>query len=164
MKQNKSHGPHSAEVHVPVPRSAFSASANPAKPIIFIIIGILMVLVIFTTIYSILNKPEDRVKARISALATDYYENYFYDDFTSSEQFAQIEDINSAMEKYTRRGFSDISLRQLFLHDSSRTTNDAAFLKNYCNENKTFIRIFPEPPYGKTDYHIEYTYSCNFSE
>ena len=164
MKQNAkdNRGPHSTDVHINVPKHTSSGRSNPAQKIVLVIIGVVMALVIFLVVFSVFNTSENQIKSRITRLATDYYENYFYDDFTSSPEFAKIDDLDTAMEKYTRRGFASISLRQLLLHDPAHTAEDANYLKSRCDENKSFIQIFPEPPYDKTSYHIEYTYSCNF--
>ncbi|MBR3230763.1 hypothetical protein IKF73_01910 [Candidatus Saccharibacteria bacterium] len=125
--------------------------------IIIVIIGASMVAVIIATICSLIFKPENLVKAQISALATDYYENYLYPSFDQNSP-----NFNDFMQKYETTGLTITTLRQILLHDHQKNVTAAPFLKEHCDENSTFIKFYPEYPYSKTSYHVEYSYSCDF--
>lgn len=140
----------------------FRQNTSVYKKTILFVIFAAMLIVIFASISIIFINPEKRVKDRIANLAEDYYENYFYANFTSSDKFKQIDNLDEAFEKYHSRGFSPITLNELLLYDHHKNEKYASFLTEYCDRNKTTIKFFIDPPYDKDSYHIEYTYSCNF--
>lgn len=123
------------------------------KKIVLVIIALTVIIVIATIVAIPFLEPERRVKADITALATDYYENYLYpDDLASSPN----------VSKYETYGFAPITLRQLLLHDHGKNSSHTSFLSQYCDPTATIIKYYADPPYGRTDYHIDYTYSCEF--
>ena len=124
-----------------------------------IIIMACVVLVAVATLVVLFSTPEQRIKRRIESLTREYYEEYYYDKFTSS-----IPDSNreSLMEKYSEYGFSEVPLRQLLLYDNGKHSDEVDELGRYCDINGTSVRIIPDAPYGKTNYHVEYKYSCKF--
>ena len=128
--------------------------------IIFIIITAAMIAVIVSVVCIFLFKPENTVKAKISELSSDYYENYLYQSLDpnslSSEEFSK------SMQKYEKTGLTITTLRQILLYDHKKNAKDAPFLKKYCDEDSTYIKYYPEYPYSKTSYRTEYTYSCEF--
>ena len=128
-----------------------------AKKSVLTIIILAMLVVTLALLLAYFLKPETIVKSKMSAISTDYYENYYYPQIVeqSSKPLPEI------LEYYSTHGFSQVTLRQLLLIDNERN-KDASDLKNYCDENATYIQIFPEPPYGKNNYHIDYHYSCTF--
>ena len=147
---------HSTDVHISVPQKASFTGASFGKKISIFVIFTSMLLVILFTVFAILYRPDNIVRYKINNLATDYYENYYYN------QFADRDDLEEIMQKYTERGFSRITLRQLLLHDYEKNLETANYLRKYCDENKTYLYIFPDPPFTKTSYHIEYYYACDF--
>lgn len=153
---------YSRDVHISVPQSSSPKFSTISKFISLGIIIISMVLVVLALLLAIFNRPENVIKAKIDSLARDYYENYIYEEFVNSDAYAEITDLEAVMQKYVKRGFSRVALRQILLHDPDKYANDAAYLREYCNENSTFIQIFPESPFTRTAYHMEITYSCNF--
>ena len=113
------------------------------------IVGIVLLLCLF------LN-PEAQTKRKIEEMAHDYYETYYYKNFKNTTSGA------SDFEKYAEKGFPKVTLRQLLLFDGGRYKDLTESLTGYCDENTTTIQIFPEEPYNKQNYRIEYNYSCNF--
>lgn len=136
--------------------------SSSAKKISLIIVCSAMALVVLALIILPFVKDENLAKSKIDQLARDYYENYFYDDYTNSAKFQQLENKEETMQKYSERGFSRLTLRQLILQDYDKNAETATFLREICDENKTYIQFFPEAPYTKTSYHTKITYSCNF--
>ncbi len=124
------------------------------------VIIISMVIVVTATICSIVFKPEKVVKAKISKISADYYENFLYQSFDFDH--ASSEDYENFIQRYEKTGLSTTTLRQLLLHDHQKNADIAPLLKKYCDEDTTFIRFYPEYPYSKTSYRVEYSYSCDF--
>ena len=122
------------------------------KRSILAVIALAMFAVILTLLFVNFTKPEKVVTAKIEAITADYYENYFY------ERIKNYDNLNS----YTENGFSKVTLRQLLLFDSERYANDASLLSRYCDAEATYVRIYPEEPFGKTDYKVDYHYACTF--
>ncbi|MBR5027449.1 hypothetical protein IKX64_02600 [Candidatus Saccharibacteria bacterium] len=124
-----------------------------------IIIMVCAVLVTVATLVVLFLTPEQRIKGRIESLAHEYYEEYYYGKFTGSVPESNLE---SLMEKYSEHGFSEVPLRQLLFYDNGKHSDEADEIGHYCDINATSVRIIPDVPYGKTNYHVEYKYSCNF--
>ena len=116
------------------------------------VIALAMLVVILALLFASFTKPEKVVMAKIEAITADYYENYFYD---------RIKDYSN-LGSYTENGFSKVTLRQLLLFDSERHANDASLLNEYCDAEATYVRIYPEEPFTKTNYHVDYHYACTF--
>lgn len=133
---------------------------SPIQKIIIVIIVSVMAITIGFAIASFFLQPENLTKAKISNLATDYYENYLYENLINSEKFSG--NIDATMSEYRDRGLSTITLRQLLLHDQSKNASLANEIKNYCDEEKTTIKFYPDAPYSRSSYHVDYHYVCNF--
>jgi len=134
------------------------ASKNPAKPITLAIIGLAGLMVILATFSAFFFTPERVVKDKVETLAKEYYENTLYENIVNST----TKPLDEVMKKYAEKGFSRIFLRQLLVLSSSTHPDYSSIITSYCNENLTSIVIYPDAPYGKSDYHIEYDYSCKF--
>ena len=137
-----------------------SKSFFSPRNIILAVIIIVTLIVCVTTVGSIFLKPEYLVPQKIEALATNYYENVFYENMLNSDQFSG--DAKATLEKHNTRGLAIITLRQLLLQDQATTTDIADYLLTYCDQDTTTVHIYPEPPYTRTAYRIEYNYACNF--
>ena len=104
--------------------------------------------------------PEKIAHRELEKIAKDYYENYFYDNYTAN--FSDSER-NEKLAKISKNGFPHTMLRQLLLYDDGKHANSAPNFRyeGYtCDTNKTYVIYFPEEPYGKTDYRVEYHYDC----
>lgn len=135
-------------------------SLKGVKGVIIAVIVLAMFVGIFAIISSFFYTPERIIKSKIESIATDYYENYFYQDIASYKTTqSQLE---KTMEKYTKEGFARITLRQLFFHKDEQHTDTADTISKYCDQDNTYIQFFPVAPFGSTDYRVEYTYSCEF--
>lgn len=161
--KNSSHNFHASRNTVKPSRLARKQKSSRrvfkiTKRSILTVIILAMLVVILAVLLSTFASPERVVKSKVESIATDYYENYFYPEITegNSTPLSQI------MERYEESGFAKVTLRQLLLFDGGRHTSSTAALTAYCDENATFIQIFPTPPFSKTDYHIDYHYSCTF--
>ena len=112
--------------------------------------------------YFLAPTPEEATMSQLDQLASNYYEQYYYDKFANSEAFQSLEDVDSAMDKYVKTGFSRVTLRQLLVYNRSTTKPLSNQVLKYCDEEKTFVVFYPESPFERTSYHTKFTYSCAF--
>ena len=124
---------------------------------IMAIIALAFIIVIFFALFTTFYTPENNIKSKISNLAKDYYENYLY-ELISDNSSTPAE----ALKGYTESGLSVVYLRQLLYYSNEIDTETIDYLTTHCNENNTTIKYYPEPPFSKTSYHIDFTYSCDF--
>ena len=132
------------------------------KKTMLIVISVAGIIVVGGIFYAIFFNSENIVKAKISGMATDYYENYFYEKLLDSDKFKQIKNQEEKMEKYHTEGLSPITLGDLLLYDNEKNKEHRKYLTEYCDENQTLIKYYMDPPYERDSYHVEITYSCNF--
>ena len=128
------------------------------QKIIVCVIAIIFVLIFFFLIFSLINNPERSVKSKIDNLARDYYENFLYEQITHTNNQTPAK----ALEEYKSVGLSIVYLRQLLYNKNQNDEETIKYLTNYCDENDTIIKYYPEPPYQKDSYRVEYSYSCDF--
>jgi hypothetical protein len=144
---------HSSNIHVSKARLTSSGQA-PMQKIILVVIILAVLTVLAALIYSLLFNPERVVKSTISQLSNSYYEDYFYPNISG--------DASQALPRYTDTGLSKVTLRQLLLYDDQQTAKYQDLLSKYCDTNATYVQFYPTEPFGKSDYHTEFTYSCSF--
>ncbi len=148
---------YSSKVHIHKTRFLPSRQKTPAQKITLAII-ISAVILVITSILCIFIFDNERIaKNKISKLANEYYENYFYPSMSIEK-----DNLSNVMDDFLETGFNNINLRQLILATGKNHSADANFLHKYCDENATLIKFFPEPPYDNTSYHVEFSYSCSF--
>ena len=135
--------------------------SNPTKKIILVVILLVTITVIIASILSTTLTTENQVKSTIDNIASDYYENYFYETLYSSPEFDQ-NNPGAALEKYQTKGLSSLALRDLLLYDNQKHYDQYDYLTQHCDVNQTYILFFPDPPYDNSSYHTKITYSCNF--
>ena len=143
------------------PKRQKAKTSSPFKKIIIVIICLAMVSVALAVALPLIFSEENLTKQKLNFLAEDYYENHLYEDFINSGKVDK-NNLEDAMKIYSERGFTHILLRQILLHESYKDSDDAKFLRESCDENRTIIQFFPESPYTKKSYHTKITYSCNF--
>ena len=148
---------YSTKLHQAKTHFSTSRTKTTSQKIILTII-VLATLVVFTALLcSFLFNTERIVKSKISHLATDYYENYFYPNLSPDGK-----NMSDILKRYTDIGLAKVSLRQLILSNQNIPQQDIDYLQKYCDENTTFVQFFPTEPFSSTDYHTEFTYSCSF--
>ena len=128
------------------------------------VIVLVCLAVILMVLFGKFATPENIVTNKITSITKDYYENYFYDTIIGTNSIGDDSEksLEQIMSRYIEPGFASISLRQLLLFGGQRHADAAPILQNYCDENRTNVKIYPEPPFGRTDYHVEYNYSCEY--
>ena len=152
----------SSALHTSKSRVGIFSLNTPARKIILAVIIMAFAAVIAAVVSSFLLKPERIVKSKLDSLASDYYENYYYEKFANSDQAKSIDNLDSAMSKYVESGFARVTLRQLILHDAETNQSTADYVLKYCDKEGTYVIFYPESPFSRTSYHTEFTYSCAF--
>lgn len=152
----------SSRIHSSRARVSTHSDTNFAKIIILVVIIIAAIIVIFAVIHSLIFTPEAITKSNLSKLASDYYENYYYESIVNSKEFQSLDNVDSAMNKYTKKGFPKIKLQQLILQNQSSNQELTNQILKYCDEDSTIITFYPELPFDRTSYHVEFDYSCLF--
>ena len=136
-----------------------------ARRTILSVIGLAGLVVILAALFSIYATPENTVKRKIESIVADYYENYFYPQIIESNAIGTSDEkmpLTEVMARYTEPGFMAIPLEQLFIYDHQKYSGAAPVITEYCNTTTSTIKIYPDAPFGPTDYHVSYHYSCNF--
>jgi hypothetical protein len=137
------------------------SGADITRKIAMILIVFAMGVVVVFAVYKAINTPEKVTKDRISAYARAYYEDYFYPKVKSSVSGDNFETV---MRQYAEEGIDNgrVSLRQLMLHNGGKFSNELDAISDYCELDNTYVEIFPQKPYNKSDYRVNYKYSCKF--
>lgn len=103
-----------------------------------------------------LDNPKRAAERKLATIAKDYYENYFY------ERFVGERDPATALKPYAKTGFQRVYLRQLLLFDNQRHESARKLFEGEyrCDTNATAATYYPEEPFGRGDYRVEYTMAC----
>ena len=128
-----------------------------------VMIGVIVtaiVVVVISLVGSLLLNRERVVKAKLDVMAKEYYEGYIYEHLINGAM--SQDEIEKAMERYVDWGFAPVNLRQLLLYDNQRNIQEAGFVREYCDENNTSVKFYPEAPYDKKSYRLEYDYKCEW--
>ena len=129
-----------------------------AKKTIIIVICLSIIIVAVAIACHFLLNEEKLVKDRTKSLAQEYYEGYIYENLIhGAMDQAEIEQV---MDKYTLRGFAPVYLRQLLLSSTTDVNHD--LIAKHCDENTTFVKFYPEAPFDKESYRLEFSYDCDF--
>ena len=136
-------------------------SSTVAKWSVIAVICLAIVTVVAYGIFAMVYDEEKIVKTDLDTIASNYYEEYLYSSLMDEHPSqAQIEHL---MARYINRGFGRVHLRQLLLRANKNQINfDRGLILKHCDENNTIVRFYPEPPYNKKSYRIEYQYDCDF--
>ena len=146
-------------------RSRFQSSpakdySQLARKFMLFLIPFAILIMAFVFIYIAIFNPERQVPAKFEALATNYYENIFYENLQNSPNYPG--DAAEALQKYTETGLATVTLQQLIHYNQISDTDEAKYLLKYCDDKTTKVKFYPEAPFEKTSYRTEYTYNCNF--
>ena len=136
-------------IHVRIPSGTKKSIPTTGKVILGVIF-IATIMVATAVAIAFFSNPERLTKNELGALVSNYYENYFYEKITNAE----------VLDKYKDTGLSILTLRQLVLHEP-RLGGTENVEKN-CDLNLSYAKIFPQEPYGKKDYRVEYKYVCDW--
>ena len=132
-----------------------------AKRATVVFICICTTLVALNVVASAYFSPKAVVNREITALAEEYYEDYLYQNLIGSKTGDAI---GEELKRYKDSGTGTTYLRQLLLYDSGRRQKATSYFEQdgfTCDRNKTYVKYFPDPPYGKEDYHFDIKLVCD---
>ena len=132
---------------------------NFARKFLIVLIPCIAIILAIAIACTFIFNPERQAKSELEALARNYYENIIYQNMLNSDNFSG--DPAKTLEEYTDKGLSLVKLRQLILLNEDSNINTSHVLE-YCDKEQTLVKYYPEPPFEKTSYRIEFDYSCNF--
>ena len=130
------------------------------RRVIMLVISIAIIAVVAGAVFGLVWSPEKATKAKLDEMAREYYEGFVYENLINGAM--SQDEIEGVMDKYKVRGFAPVYLRQLLLYNNQENMKEAGFVKNYCDENLTYVKIYPEAPYDKKSYRVEYNYVCEW--
>ena len=136
-------------------RKIFTIAKNSILTVIILSTMIIILVLLFMTF----SDPERIIKSNIESYATDYYENHLYQEIATTSSSDSIAEI---MQKYATIGFSPVPMRQLLVYSNNDQNEITSIISSYCDIGDSYIKFFPNPPFGKHDYRIEYHYACTF--
>lgn len=120
-----------------------------------VVVSALMILCAFGI--AAVGKPTNKVERELNKIADDYYITYLYPRLLGNLE-ANPEAI---LDKYLDNGVATTYLRQLLHYDNDRNAASATvFATMACDTNTTWVRYYPEAPFGPRDYHVEYKMNC----
>lgn len=124
---------------------------------IILIIIIIIFIVLALTDFSGVKKSKANSAAKRVTKA--YYEDFYYKNMSSSRNYSDLKKILTIYEKdgmnlYIRSATSII--------DQKKYEDDIKLLNKYgCDNEKSFISIYPEKPFKQKDYKIKINLNCS---
>lgn len=96
----------------------------------------------------------------LKEMGKDFYENFYYDLVVKDHGTDQISKFNTVGIKV------DLSNLERYKSDNKEKVEKFVNPKTNqsCNKDETKVVIYPEDPYGKTNYRLETILSCGFDE
>ena len=136
--------------------STFKSHASQVKRIVTVFVVICISLVAINAVASAYFNPKTLIERELSSLAEEYYEDYLYQRLIGERTGDEIAD---ELKSYKEVGVTNTYLRQLLLYDSGRRKAATSYFEG-CDRNQTYVKYYPEPPYGRQDYHFDIKLSC----
>ena len=138
-----------------------SSAENRVKTIgiaagIVVVIAVIVVLIVAKPFGNKDKKVETKLNDRMTELAKNFYENYYFDQVGSEFVKGHAENgIKIDLANLARINNSD---SQSVLDEFKNSEGEA------CNTSSSKVTIFPKDPYGKTDYELKIELDCNFKK
>lgn len=126
-----------------------------------LVVGIVTAVLVASNAFKKDPEPtrEDNLKSYLTDMGRDFYESYYYDAVGSSDESRK-----NFLQKYSEIGIK-VSLDNLSRYNSEVVTSkiDEFFSEDEnkdCSKDNTKVIIYPQEPYGKTDYTIDTILEC----
>lgn len=127
--------------------------AGAAVVVIAIVVGLIL----------FLNKSnEKQLNTNLTKLGKQFYENFYYPSQEKSQ-----EDVKEFVKKFEKTGIK-VNLENIA--KVSKVDKDLvksmvnSKTKKDCDKSESYVIIYPEKPYGKTNYKIEVNLECGFKK
>ena len=127
--------------------------AGAAVVVIAIVVGLIL----------FLNKSnEKQLNTNLTKLGKQFYEEFYYPSQEKSQ-----EDVKAFVKKFEKTGIK-VNLENIA--KVSKVDKDLvksmvnSKTKKDCDKSESYVIIYPEKPYGKTNYKIEVNLECGFKK
>ena len=132
-----------------------------AQKTIMGVIAASAIIVVIAVICSFTLNTENVIKSGISTLSSNYYKDYVYKSLSDNNS-GNTDLMKSAIQTYKDTGLATIPLRVLLKFNQENAKLDTTLITDRCDQDNTYVKIFPESPYEATSFRAEYNYSCEF--
>ena len=136
----------------------------------FIALGVIAAAVVGCGVFfliCLLSSNEGQLKSDLERLGRDFYETYYYEQISKAYEGDKLENF---LSKYDSAGIK-VNLDNLNRYPTTTIDNKAlieGFINSKtdepCDPTATKVSIYPEKPYGKSDYRLEISLSCGFDD
>ncbi|MBR4830453.1 MAG: hypothetical protein IKZ96_01630 [Bacilli bacterium] len=137
--------------------------AKRVGKVIATIFLILFILVLGYLVYSYFfgGTDEQRIERKLNKMAKDFYEKCYYDELV--EQKGSASDAIEYLKDYKDKGLkvSYSSLKEYYDEFGSKMNYTEL---SVCDEDNTYVLIYPKSPYGKTDFTVGYKLNCKLEK
>ena len=142
--------------------SKIFSKENRAKTIgviagVFVVAAVVIIVTVSKSFaYKPDKKAEKQLNDRMTELAKNFYENYYFDQVGSEFVKGHAENgIKIDLANLARINNSD---SQSVINEFKNKDGEA------CNTTTSKVTIYPKDPYGKTDYELKIDLDCNFKK
>ena len=128
------------------------------KKTLIMVVALIVVIIIISIldlIFGINDNNKVDVEGSVKAFAEIYYEESYYPYVQSLFQ----QEYSNKLRQDEKEGIK-LTLRKILNTFEEVNVNNFYQEGNYCDFNNTYAMIYPESPYGISDYRIEVKVSC----
>ncbi|MDD3340738.1 MAG: hypothetical protein PHN72_00850 [Bacilli bacterium] len=128
-----------------------------------IVVAVILILLVCYFAFFRKRSNEKQLTDSLNEMGKTFYENFYYEQIGSS-----AEEKKNLLSKFTTVGIK-VDLDNLGRYNNGEFAKDIEKFKNEltsekCNKTNTKVVIYPQSPYGKTDYKTEAKLDCGFKK
>ena len=131
---------------------------------IIICVGILLAIVLAVVLIVVFGnstgKKKVELETELKELGKDFYENFYYDLVVKDhgvDQISKFKDVGIKVDLSNLERYKSENVEKVKLFVNPKTNEE-------CNKNNSKVIIYPEDPYGKTNYRIDIELDCGFEK
>lgn len=126
-----------------------------------VVAGVLVIAIVLIILLGA-NNQEKKLTSELESIGRNFYEEFYYSQIGSND-----EERASFLSKYSTIGIK-VDLENLARTLDNKDEELAKFVNNKtkqsCHLTNSKVTIYPQDPYGKTDYKIDVTLDCGFEK
>ena len=125
-------------------------------------VAVVVIAVVVGLILFLGRSNEKQLNANLTKLGRQFYEEFYYPSQEKSQ-----DDVKAFVKKFEKTGIK-INLENIAkISKVDKSLVDSMVnkkTKEKCDVKQSTVTIYPEKPYGKTDYKIEVNLECGFKK
>ena len=125
-------------------------------------VAVVVIAVVVGLILFLGRSNEKQLNANLTKLGKQFYEEFYYPSQEKSQ-----DDVKAFVKKFEKTGIK-INLENIAkISKVDKSLVDSMVnkkTKEKCDVKQSTVTIYPEKPYGKTDYKIEVNLECGFKK